>query len=128
SPAVATNSLSGSRRGARRHAVRRVIASRTGESMLPSHITNGKVNRMTQPLLVDVAWLAQHLERPAVRIFDATVQLVRPPEGGPYEVVSGRPEYEAGHIPGAVFADVAHELADPDSPFHFAVPSPERFA
>jgi thiosulfate/3-mercaptopyruvate sulfurtransferase len=83
---------------------------------------------MTQPLLVDVAWLAQHLEDPAVRIFDATVQLVRAPEGGPYEVVSGRPEYEVEHIPGAAFADVAGELADPESPFHFTVPTPERFA
>jgi hypothetical protein len=47
---------------------------------------------MSEPLLVDVAWLERHLEDPAVRIFDATVQLVRPAEGGPYEVVSGRRE------------------------------------
>ncbi len=80
------------------------------------------------PLLVDVDWLAQHLEDPAVRIFDATVELVRPAEGGPYEVVSGCAAYQAEHIPGAAFADVAHDLADPDSPFHFIVPTPARFA
>jgi thiosulfate/3-mercaptopyruvate sulfurtransferase len=83
---------------------------------------------VTHPLLIDVDWLAQHLEDPLVRIFDATVELVRPPEGGPYEVVSGRAAYEAEHIPGAAFADVAQDLADPDSPFHFIVPTPERFA
>jgi thiosulfate/3-mercaptopyruvate sulfurtransferase len=83
---------------------------------------------MTQPLLVDVDWLAQHLDDPAIRIFDATVELVRPPQGGPYEVVSGRPTYAAEHIPGAAFADVVHDLADPDSPFHFVVPTAERFA
>jgi thiosulfate/3-mercaptopyruvate sulfurtransferase len=83
---------------------------------------------MTTPLLVDVDWLAEHLADPALRIYDATVQLIRPPEGGPYEVRSGRPEYEGAHVPGAGFADLAGELADPDSPFPFTVPSPLRFA
>jgi len=81
-----------------------------------------------QPLLVDVAWLAEHLGESGLRVFDATVHLLRPPEGGPYEVKSGRQSYEPAHIPGAAFADLAGELADPDSPFHFTVPSPERFA
>jgi thiosulfate/3-mercaptopyruvate sulfurtransferase len=81
-----------------------------------------------QPLLVDVAWLAEHGRDPQVRVFDATVHLVRPPEGGPYEVVSGRETYEPAHIPGAAFADLAKDLTDPESPFHFTVPSAERFS
>lgn len=80
------------------------------------------------PALVDVATLANHLQNPALRLFDATVELVRPPEGGPYTVASGRPGYEQAHIPGAAFADVAGELSDPDSPYPFTLPTPEHFA
>jgi thiosulfate/3-mercaptopyruvate sulfurtransferase len=82
---------------------------------------------MSAPLLVDVDWLAGHLGDSQVRVFDTTVQLVRPPEGGPYQVVSGRSEYESAHIPRAGFADIAGELSADDSPFPFTVPSAERF-
>ncbi len=80
------------------------------------------------PLLVSVAELRERLDDPALRVLDASVVLARPPEGGPYAVVSGRDAYESGHIPGAGFADVAGALADPDAPFPFALPTPERFA
>jgi hypothetical protein len=43
--------------------------------------------------LVDAEALAAHLGDCALRILDATVELVRPPEGGPYTVRSGRPAY-----------------------------------
>jgi thiosulfate/3-mercaptopyruvate sulfurtransferase len=72
--------------------------------------------------------LSKHLEDPALRLFDATVELVRPPEGGPYTVASGRPAYERAHIPGAAFADIPGELSDPESPFAFTLPSGEWFA
>jgi thiosulfate/3-mercaptopyruvate sulfurtransferase len=78
--------------------------------------------------LDDVATLADHLPDPDLRVFDATVELVRPPEGGPYAVRSGRPGYASAHIPGAGFADIAGELSDPDSPFPFTLPTAERFA
>ncbi len=78
------------------------------------------------PALIDAATLDAHRGDPQLRIFDATVLLQRPPEGGPYEVVSGRAGYDAGHIPGAAFADLAGDLADPDSPFAFTLPSAER--
>jgi thiosulfate/3-mercaptopyruvate sulfurtransferase len=80
------------------------------------------------PTLTDVDALAAVLDDPALRLFDATVNLIRPPEGGPYTVQSGRAEYEREHIPGAGFADLAGPLSDPDSPFHFTLPSAERFA
>jgi thiosulfate/3-mercaptopyruvate sulfurtransferase len=63
-----------------------------------------------------------------VRVFDATVFLRRAVPGGPYQVVSGRPEYTAGHIPGAAFADIPGELSDPASPFSFTVPPAGQFA
>jgi thiosulfate/3-mercaptopyruvate sulfurtransferase len=62
------------------------------------------------------------------RVFDATVALDRPAEGGPYVARPRREDYLAGHIPGAAFADLVHDFADPEAPFPFAVPSAERFA
>ena len=78
--------------------------------------------------LVDVAALAENLENPALRLFDATVHLLRPPDGGPYTVQSGRETYEVEHIPGAAFADIPGELSDPVSPYPFTLPSGARFA
>jgi thiosulfate/3-mercaptopyruvate sulfurtransferase len=83
---------------------------------------------LSLPSLVDVATLARHLHDPKLRLFDATVELVRPPVGGPYTVQSGRDGYEQAHIPGAVFADLAGALSDPDSPFPFTLPPAEQFA
>lgn len=78
--------------------------------------------------LIDVATLSAHLREPSLRLFDATVELIRPPEGGPYRVHSGREGYERGHIPGAAFADIPGALSDPDSPLAFTLPTAERFA
>jgi thiosulfate/3-mercaptopyruvate sulfurtransferase len=78
--------------------------------------------------LIDIETLARQLDDPALRLFDATVELVRPPDGGPYAVRSGRAEYEAAHLPGAAFADIPGDLSDPASPLPFTLPSSERFA
>jgi thiosulfate/3-mercaptopyruvate sulfurtransferase len=58
------------------------------------------------------------LDDPGVRILDATVHL-RPAQPGPYRVESGRADYEAGHIPGAAFVDLARDLSDPSSALGF---------
>jgi thiosulfate/3-mercaptopyruvate sulfurtransferase len=50
---------------------------------------------------------------------------VRPSPGGPLKAVSGRGAYAEGHVPGAVFVDLATDLADPDEPL--CILSPERF-
>jgi thiosulfate/3-mercaptopyruvate sulfurtransferase len=78
--------------------------------------------------LIDVDTLARELGNPALRLFDATVVLERPPQGGPYTVRAARAEYERGHIPGAAFADIPAEFSDAASPFAFAVPPAEQFA
>jgi thiosulfate/3-mercaptopyruvate sulfurtransferase len=80
------------------------------------------------PPLVDAGTLAAHLDQPSLRIFDATVHLRRVAPGTPYVPESGRAGYEEGHLPGAAFADLIGDLADPASPFPFTIPSPERFA
>jgi len=41
--------------------------------------------------------------------------------------LSGRADYEAGHIPTAGFADLMGNLSDGDSLLKFAVPTPEQF-
>ncbi len=77
--------------------------------------------------LVSTDWLAAHLNDPALRVFDVTVHL-RPASPGPYRIESGRAGYEAAHVPGAAFLDLARDLSDPDSPLGFTMPSVDRFA
>ena len=70
--------------------------------------------------LVPVAWLAAHLGDPTVRVVDATMHLA----------IAGRnarKEYEAGHIPGAVFADIEW-LSDNTAPFPHTLLGPSDFA
>ncbi len=78
--------------------------------------------------LIDAHALHRELEDGNLRIIDATAFLRREVADGPYTVESGRPGYEEVHIPGAVFADIPGDLSDPESPFRFTVPGPERFA
>jgi thiosulfate/3-mercaptopyruvate sulfurtransferase len=77
--------------------------------------------------LVNATWLREHLDDPDLVVIDATV-LIEPDGSGNLLSKNGRPSYEAGHIPGAVFADFMGDLSDSDSELEFAVPSPEQFA
>ena len=77
--------------------------------------------------LVSTAWVQAHLEDPGVRIFDATVHL-RPSSPGPYRIESGRGDYEAAHIPGAAFLDLAADLSDPNAPQRFTRLGPQPLA
>lgn len=70
--------------------------------------------------LVSTEWLAVHLDAPDLRVVDATYYL-------PMQEKSARAEYEARHIPGAVFFDI-DEIADTDSDLPHMLPSPEKFA
>jgi thiosulfate/3-mercaptopyruvate sulfurtransferase len=70
--------------------------------------------------LVSTEWLAQHLEAPDLRVVDATWYL-------PSQGKNGRAEYEARHIPGAVFFDI-DEIAGTDSDLPHMLPTPEKFA
>ena len=82
--------------------------------------------------IVDTAWLQDHLHDPDVVVVDATTHLmprpVTPTPPVPYDVVSGRADFERGHIAGAQFADIDGDLSDPDHKLHFMLPGPERFA
>jgi thiosulfate/3-mercaptopyruvate sulfurtransferase len=68
---------------------------------------------------VSTEWLAAHIDDPAIVIVDGSWHL--PGTRDP------RKEYEAGHIPGAVFFDV-DAVADTSIPLPHMLPSPENFA
>ena len=79
--------------------------------------------------LVSAEWLEQNLNEPDVRIFDCTFHHVyEEGTGRPYRHVSGREDYEAGHIPGAVHLDLQQDFSAPDAPHLFTLPSPEHVA
>ncbi len=70
--------------------------------------------------LVSTEWLATHLDAPDVRILDASWYL-------PTAQRDPRREYEAAHIPGAMFFDI-DEIADTTSAFPHMLPAPEKFS
>ena len=76
--------------------------------------------------LVTTEWLSQHLDDADLVVLDCTVRMV-PKEGGGMQTVSGRSDYDTGHIPSAGFADLKGNLSDLDSALDFALPTPERF-
>jgi len=76
--------------------------------------------------LVTTQWLSQHLDDPELVLLDCTVTTIPHDDGG-FHNVSGRPDYDVGHIPNAGFADLKGELSDTNSSIEFAVPTPEQF-
>ncbi|HEY9057745.1 MAG TPA: 3-mercaptopyruvate sulfurtransferase [Aurantimonas sp.] len=72
------------------------------------------------PFLIAPADLAEDLGRSGLSIIDASWYL-------PAQNRFGRPEFDAGHIPGAVFFD-QDEIVDPDSNLPHTLPSPDVFA
>jgi thiosulfate/3-mercaptopyruvate sulfurtransferase len=86
----------------------------------------GSVARDTMKTLVSTEWLAKHLNDSDLIVLDCTVYM-EPDTSGGLRAVSGRARYEAGHISSAGFADLLGDLRDVDSPFGFALPTPEQF-
>jgi thiosulfate/3-mercaptopyruvate sulfurtransferase len=73
---------------------------------------------------VEVDWLASRLDDPRVRVIDARSI----PHGGVVTMPSGKEQFAAGHIPGAVHLDYADDLSDPATPYAARVAPPHRFA
>lgn len=76
--------------------------------------------------LVTTDWLDRHLDDPDLLVLDCTVR-TEVEDGGGFRNVSGRADYDLGHIPSAGFADLTGDLCDGDSPIEFAMPTPEQF-
>lgn len=77
------------------------------------------MTKETAPTLVDTDWLASQLDNPSVRIVDATWTL-------PTVDRTGVEDYNAGHIPGAVFWDI-DAIADPASSLPHMMPDEVTF-
>jgi thiosulfate/3-mercaptopyruvate sulfurtransferase len=79
-------------------------------------------------VVVSAAWLEAHL--PAAESADLCIVdvrgLVRPPGSSP-RYLPKRAEYDAGHVPGAVFVDWTRDIVDLDDPVPVQVARPERF-
>ena len=75
---------------------------------------------MAESFTVTADWLHERLDAPGLSIVDASWYL-------PAQKRDAKAEYDAGHIPGAVFFD--HDLVvDPDSDLPHALPKPQLFA
>lgn len=74
----------------------------------------------TSPSLVTTSWLVKNIDDPNIRIFDSSWHM--PNAGRDAEA-----EYNAIHIPGALFFDV-DEIADTDSALPHMMPSEEKMA
>ncbi len=74
--------------------------------------------------LVTTDWLAAHLDDPALRILDASVLLA--PDAPHLRPM--RDAHRRAHIPGAVFADLVHDVVELDSPFGITRPGLGRAA
>lgn len=70
--------------------------------------------------LVSTDWLAAELGATDLRVVDASLFLAD-------HARDGRAEFEAAHIPGAVFFDI-DDISDTGSPLPHMLPTPEKFA
>ena len=72
-------------------------------------------------VLISTDWLTEHLDDPNVRVVDVRSYLAGSDK-------DGRVEYGKGHIPGAVYLDPGHDLADPNDPVEGQIAPPEAFS
>ena len=73
-----------------------------------------------QDSLVSTAWLAAHLAAPDIRVVEATWHF-------PATGKKGRDDYDAAHIPGAVFFDI-DDIKDESSALPHMAPDAAKFA
>ena len=79
---------------------------------------------IAQQPFVDLPWLLERIDDPSLRIVDAR----NVPHGVATTMPTGAEQYAAGHLPGAVYLDYAHELADPATPYATRVAPDDLFA
>lgn len=78
-------------------------------------------------LLVSTEWLAEHLDDPGLRIFDATTVLIPDPELE-YRVEGDRDGWAQGHIPGACYVNCQDDLSITPHDLRFSLLDPEEFS
>jgi thiosulfate/3-mercaptopyruvate sulfurtransferase len=83
--------------------------------------------KLTSPL-VSTQWLADNIDDPTLRLFDASIYLTVNPDGPGYLTESGRAKWAQAHIPGANFLEMLTDFSDNSTPVPMMMPAPERFA
>lgn len=81
-------------------------------------------------VLVSTDWLEDHLSTPNLAVVDIRgyVKTIDLGEGRQEaEYIGARDEYDAGHVPGAVFVDWTSDITDPDNSIKAQIAPPERF-
>jgi thiosulfate/3-mercaptopyruvate sulfurtransferase len=82
---------------------------------------------MSDNLIVSTDWLHDHLQDENLRIIDIRGHIIPASQPHPH-YFSHRAEYDASHIPGAVFVDWTSDITDPDSPNGTQIAKPQAFA
>jgi thiosulfate/3-mercaptopyruvate sulfurtransferase len=75
---------------------------------------------------VSTDWLAARLGHPGVRIVDVRGKVL--PPGTKPRYIAKKSDYDAAHIPGAVFVDWTRDIVDPEDPVPMQVAAPGPFA
>ena len=88
--------------------------------------TEQPLNEYRDQYLISAQRLSERLGESSLRVIDVTMHLKVLPSGD-FSGVSGRGDYEAGHIPSAVYLDLQNDLSDNTSAFRFTVPSVAQF-
>jgi len=88
--------------------------------------TEQPLNEYRDQYLISAQRLSERLGESSLRVIDVTMHLKVLPSGD-FSGVSGRDDYEAGHIPSAVYLDLQNDLSDNTSAFRFTVPSVAQF-
>ena len=78
--------------------------------------------------IVSTQWLAEHLDTPGLRIFDASVYLTVNPDGPGYIAESGLARWREAHIPGANFLEMLAEFSDNSQPSPMMMHPARHFA
>ena len=76
--------------------------------------------------VVSTEWLAAHLGSPGIRVVDVRGKVLPPGHSPRY--LPKRDDYDAGHVPGAVFVDWTRDIVDVDDPIPAQIAKPGAFA
>jgi thiosulfate/3-mercaptopyruvate sulfurtransferase len=80
--------------------------------------------------IVSTNWLAEHLRQPGLQIVDIRGYVKTSDLGGgkqKADYVGARDEYEAGHLPGAMYVDWTSDITDPSASVKAQIAPPDRF-
>ncbi|MGD0529501.1 MAG: sulfurtransferase, partial [Polyangiaceae bacterium] len=82
--------------------------------------------KLPDGVVVSTEWLAAHLESPGLRVVDVRGKVLPPGNTPRYQPKRG--DYDAGHVPGAVFVDWTRDIVDVDDPVPAQIAKPAAFA